>query len=242
MDSPDDSERTDVVGARLLATTTYTDVAAAPLVLVPLGSIEQHGPHLPLNTDAEIATAVANQVAVGLEERLTRDVFVAPTWSYGASGEHQSFPGTTSIGSQALAFSLIELVRSLSTWAGRVVFVNAHGGNCTGLDKAVRQLVDEGHDVAWVACATEALDAHAGITETSLMLHIAPSTVRLERAEPGNTEPLTDLLERMTVGGVEAVTANGVLGDPTGATAAEGERLLRLIVDDVTERIAAYAN
>ena len=109
-----------------LADATSPDTAGAGLVLVPVGSIEQHGPHLPLDTDTTIAVAVADRVASELSGS-----WVAPAVSYGSSGEHQSFSGTASVGTEALTHQLVELVRSLRTWASRVVIVNAHGGNVT---------------------------------------------------------------------------------------------------------------
>src|SRR5690606_25621227 len=141
-------------------------------------------------------------------------VMVAPALAYGSSGEHQDFPGTSSIGTDVLHQTVVELTRSMRTWAARVVFVNAHGGNLTALRGAVAQLAHEGHDVGWVPCTTEEVDLHAGRTETSIMLHIAPWNVWLDRAEAGNTGTLADLLPLMIEGGVKAVSANGVLGDP----------------------------
>lgn len=216
-----------------LGDTTWTEIGVRPLVLVPVGSIEQHGPHLPLDTDTAIAVAVAEAVAAALPG----EVLVAPSVSYGSSGEHQDFAGTSSIGSEALQTFVIELVRSMSTWAGRIVFVNAHGGNIAALAKATFQMIVEGHEVAWVACATEGVDLHAGITETSLMLHIRPDSVRLDRAEPGEIRPLGEILPLMMAGGVAAVSPNGVLGDPTGATADEGSRVLRAMADAVTRQV-----
>ena len=217
--------------SRSLSAVTSPDVPAASLVLVPVGSIEQHGPHLPLDTDAVIAEAVAHRVA----DRLDRtDVLVAPPVVYGASGEHQMFAGTASIGSEALSILLIELTRSMRTWASDVVFVNAHGGNTTALTRAVSLLVAEGHSVGWVPCVTEGADAHAGLAETSLMLRLRPEGVRLARAEAGNTAPVGELLPALVAGGVGAVSANGVLGDPDGASPVLGEHLLNLMTDDVT--------
>jgi mycofactocin system creatininase family protein len=217
----------------LLGDTTWTSIGRAPLVLVPVGSIEQHGPHLPLDTDTAIAVAVATAVA----DRLEGDVLVAPVVSYGSSGEHQSFAGTSSIGSDALQTFLVELVRSMSTWASRIVFVNAHGGNISALAKATFQMITEQHPVSWVPCATEDVDLHAGLTETSLMLHIRPAAVHLERAEVGETRPLSEILPLMMAGGVAAVSANGILGDPTGATAEHGAHVLDTMVDDVVVRV-----
>src|SRR5664279_4473379 len=101
----------------------------SPALIVPLGSPEQHGPHLPLDTDTRIADAVAGRVA----ERLDGDWLLAPAIGYGASGEHEGFPGTISIGTAALQLLLIEFGRSASGWASRMVFVNGHGGNVEAL-------------------------------------------------------------------------------------------------------------
>lgn len=218
-----------------LADRTWTSMPLRPLVLVPVGSTEQHGPHLPLDTDTAIATAVAYGVAA----RLGDQVVVAPAITYGSSGEHQSFAGTVSIGTETLRLVVIELVRSLSTWAGRIVFVNGHGGNVAALSKATFQMLAEQHDVSWVPCATEDFDLHAGRTETSLMLHLRPESVRLEAAAPGDVRPLAEILPLLQSGGVAAVSANGVLGDPSGADAVEGARQLESMIDDLVGRIDA---
>lgn len=220
-----------------LASATSPGLPAGPTVLVPVGSTEQHGPHLPLDTDTVIAVGVATGAARALGER-GQDVVVAPAIAYGSSGEHQDFAGTSSIGTGVLHDVVVELTRSMSTWASRVVFVNGHGGNLTALRGAVAQLVQEGHEVAWVPCATEEVDLHAGRTETSLMLHLAPGKVRLDRAEPGNTGTLEELLPLMMAGGVKAVSANGVLGDPAGASAEEGAAVLASMVADVVGFVA----
>ncbi|GAA3528423.1 mycofactocin biosynthesis peptidyl-dipeptidase MftE [Nocardioides daeguensis] len=223
-----------------LASATSPGVPAGPTVLVPVGSIEQHGPHLSLDTDTVIATAVATRAADELAAA-GAPVLVAPALAYGSSGEHQDFAGTSSIGTSVLHDVLVELTRSMRTWAARVVFVNAHGGNLAALRGAVRQLTDEGHDVGWVACATEEVDLHAGRTETSLMLHLAPWNVRLDRAERGNTGSLEELLPLMMSGGIRAVSPNGVLGDPSGASAEEGARVLAAMVADVVAATGAVA-
>lgn len=216
-----------------LADATWTTIGPRPLVLVPVGSVEQHGPHLPLDTDSAIAVAVAEAAAALLDG----EVLVAPVVSYGSSGEHQDFAGTSSIGSDVLRTVVVELVRSMSTWAGRIVLVNAHGGNVSALAKATFQMIVEEHDVAWVPCATESVDLHAGLTETSLMLHIRPSSVRLDDAEGGETRPLAEILPLMMAGGVAAVSANGVLGDPAGASAERGASVLASMADDIVARI-----
>lgn len=219
-----------------LTSATSPSLPPLPTVLVPVGSVEQHGPHLPLDTDTVIATAVATRAAEILNAR-GRAVLVAPPISYGSSGEHQAFAGTSSIGSAVLQQTIVELARSMRTWAAEVVFVNAHGGNLVPLRSAIRQLLDEGHDVAWVACAVEDVDLHAGRVETSLMLYLAPWNVRLGRAEVGNTGSLAELLPELQAHGVKAVSANGVLGDPRGASRSEGSAALTAMVGDVVRAV-----
>ncbi|UGQ12656.1 mycofactocin biosynthesis peptidyl-dipeptidase MftE [Yinghuangia sp. ASG 101] len=219
-----------------LADDAWPDVAEGGTVLVPLGSTEQHGPHLPLSTDTVIAAAVADRVAAVLPGT----VRVAPAVPYGASGEHAGFPGTVSIGHEALHTLLVEQVRSLALWAARVVFVNGHGGNTAALGGAVRQLRDEGHDTAGLACEAPGGDAHAGRTETSLMLHLAPEQVRLPRAAPGERRPIAAILPELRAHGVRFVAPNGVLGDPGGATADEGRRILGAMAADAVRRITAW--
>lgn len=215
---------------RQLAEATWPDLASRPTVVVPVGSTEQHGPHLPVATDTIIASAVANALADEL------DGYVAPAVSITASGEHQGFPGVASIGSEALRLTAIELVRSLSLWAGRVLLVNAHGGNTTVLTAATRQLAMEGHRVTLIPCQA-AGDAHAGYTETSIMLHLAPHLVRQDRLEPGNTTPLPEMLSALRSLGVRALAANGVLGDPRGANAQEGALLFDRMVRNAHDAI-----
>lgn len=221
-----------------LADAAWPDIPADALVLVPLGSAEQHGPHLPLSTDTLIARAVAREAAGLL--RGSRPVLVAPAVPYGASGEHADFPGTVSIGHEALGHLLVEAVRSLALWAARVAFVNGHGGNTTTLRTFVAPLRDEGHDVGWTGCEVVGGDAHAGRTETSLLLHLAPRHVLARRAAPGERRPLSALMPRLRTQGVRAVSPNGVLGDPTGASAAQGRSLLRELAADTAARLAAW--
>jgi len=216
-----------------LADRTWPEVDGRPLVLVPVGSIEQHGPHLPLDTDTAIAVAVSLKAA----SVIGGNVLVAPALAYGSSGEHQAFAGTSSIGTDMLQSVVTELFRSMSTWAGRIVFVNAHGGNVAALSKAVFQMIAEQHAVGWVPCATEDVDLHAGFTETSLMLHLRPESVRLDVAEAGETRPLSEIMPLLMAGGVGAVSPNGVLGDPAGASAAIGERVLSEMTADAVRRI-----
>lgn len=203
-------------------------------LLVPLGSTEQHGPHLPLDTDTRIAVAVAGRVAGELGH------LCAPSIAYGASGEHQGFPGTVSIGTAALRTVLVEYGRSAFDWAHRLVFVNGHGGNVDALREAVALLRAEGRDTGWCGCTAEGGDAHAGHTETSVLLHLWPQLVHTDRFAPGNTAPLGQLIGPLRGRGVAAVSESGVLGDPTTATAEAGEAILAAMVAGCTRRILRW--
>lgn len=221
-----------------LGDAAWPQVGRGTVLLVPVGSLEQHGPHLPFDTDTTIATAVTQGVAERLAEQGVQS-WTAPPIAIGSSGEHQSFPGTVSIGSDALHLVVVELVRSARTWAERVVLVNGHGGNAAALTSAVNQLAFERQTACWLPCRTEEFDLHAGRTETSLMLHLRPEAVRMDLAEPGDTRPLAEILPAMRAGGVAAVSANGVLGDPTGATAAQGAEALTTMVEQTTMDVMA---
>lgn len=211
----------------------------SPGLLIPVGSTEQHGPHLAVETDAVIAESAALLLATRLTDR---DCLVAPTLSYGSSGEHAGFPGTLSMGSTALRMVLVELVRSASSWASSVVFVNGHGGNAKALVSAVGQMRDEGHRVGWIPCAVPDADAHAGHVETSIMLHLAPDKVDLSLADRGNCEPIEDLMPSLRAGGVVAVSPSGVLGDPRQATASLGAELFELMVADQVQRVRTFVH
>ena len=217
---------------RPLAGSVWPEIAGSPLVVVPLGSLEQHGYHLPLGTDTAVAVAVAEAATPRLDGAL-----LAPALAYGASGEHEGFPGTVSLGTEALTALLVEYGRSACRWAGRVLIVNGHGGNLDALRSAGSLLRREGREVAWFPCGIPDGDAHAGRTETSLMLHVEPEWIRGGRAVAGETEPIATLLPRLRAQGVRAVSPTGVLGDPAGASAEEGEALLEAL----TERLLAAA-
>lgn len=209
-----------------LASAVWTEVAAGGTLVVPLGATEQHGPHLPLGTD----TLIASAVAAALVERVP-DADLAPAIAIGASGEHTGFAGTLSIGTDALYGVLLELVRhGVPAWE-RVMIVNGHGGNAAALARLAETCAYEKRPLLVHHCHVPGGDAHAGRTETSLLLHLRPELVRLERAEPGNPAPIEKLLGAMRDGGVRSVAPNGVLGDPTGASAEEGRGLFRALVD-----------
>ncbi len=207
-----------------------------PLLLVPVGSMEQHGPHLPLGTDSMVANAVTREAARRLDASGTQ-VLVAPTLGYGASGEHEGFPGTISIGHDALRLLLVEFARSACRWAEGLVFVNGHGGNVPTLVGAVRQLREEGRAVAWTACAVPGGDAHAGRTETSLLRFLAPWSVRTDLMVAGAVQPVTELMATLRADGVRAVSPTGVLGDATTSSVEEGKEVFAGLVDRVVDEL-----
>lgn len=192
----------------------------ATLLAVPLGATEQHGPHLPLGTDTTIAAALCDRLAEEVD-----DVLVAPAVPYGSSGEHAGFPGTLSLGQHALELLLIELVRSADHFTG-VVLVNAHGGNHAPLHRAMRLLRSEGRRVLAWSPSGRADDSHAGHAETSTMLYLTPDDVDMAHVERGTTTPLPELIEPLRTSGVRAVSTNGILGDPTQASATAGQHVL----------------
>jgi mycofactocin system creatininase family protein len=204
------------------------------LLAVPVGSTEQHGPHLPLSQDTDLAVALCGRLA-----GLRPDVVVAPPLAYGASGEHEGFAGTLSIGCEALELVVVELCRSATATFEAVVLVSTHGGNAGPVGRARRRLEGEGRRVLVWSPRWEG-DAHAGRVETSLALALHPELVDLDRAEAGDRRPLAELLPLLRERSVRAVSPNGVLGDPAGASAAEGRRLLEDLAGDLAATVASW--
>jgi creatinine amidohydrolase len=235
---------------------TEADHAGHPplIVLIPVGSTEQHGPPLPLATDTIIAEELAGRASMR-----TDGLVVGPTISVSASGEHAGFAGTLSIGSTVMTDVVVELGRS-ADWAAGVVFVNGHGGNHPAVTDALEVLSTEGRSALawWPAWPRRGdggpPDLHAGRIETSLMLAIDPGLVRLERAVAGPTErgptetgggdsdPIDEqlLMQRLRAEGVLAISATGVLGDPAGASGQEGQRFIERFVDDLVHAIERW--
>ncbi len=220
----------------LLADPVAEDGTRTPLVLVPVGSTEQHGPHLPMSTDTMIAEEIVARAI-----HLTDGLMVGPTLAVTASGEHAGFPGTLSIGTAVMHDVIVELGRS-ADWAAGMVFVNGHGGNSSALASAVDTLHHEGrHVLSWSPKWPQRADGgpkdlHAGRIETSLMLAIDPGLVRLELAAPGVDADI-DELRRV---GVRPVSPTGVLGDPTGASGSEGDQFITTFVNDLVHAIEAW--
>ncbi|MFV0315437.1 MAG: mycofactocin biosynthesis peptidyl-dipeptidase MftE, partial [Microthrixaceae bacterium] len=207
------------------------------LLVVPVGSCEQHGPHLPLDTDTRIACALADALAAGRQ-----DAAVAPAITIGASGEHAGFAGTLSIGTAVLTEVLVELARSALPPPGvapgpfgAVLFVNGHGGNVEALAAAAALLLSESRNVATWHPRVPDGDPHAGHTETSLMLHLHPDEVAMDLAEPGSTARFPEILDDLHSGGLAGVSPNGVLGDPRTANGAHGAEIFEALLSDLVE-------
>ncbi len=217
-----------------LAGMRWPEVEASPrrLLVVPVGSLEQHGPHLPLDTDTRIAVAVARRACAG-----RAGVALGPAFGVGASGEHAAFPGTLSIGAEALTACLIELGRHASLHWPAVLLANGHGGNVVAVRSAVERLRYEDRACAAWHAGLPGADAHAGRSETSIMLALDPGAVRLDAATRGDTRPVAEILPLLREQGVRAVSANGVLGDPAGASAAEGQQLLARLADGLSSAV-----
>ncbi|WP_116199922.1 mycofactocin biosynthesis peptidyl-dipeptidase MftE [Amycolatopsis circi] len=210
--------------------------ASGAILAVPLGATEQHGPHLPLSTDTDIATALCDRLAA---ER--PDVLVAPAVPYGSSGEHAGFAGTLSIGQAATELLLVELGRSACETFRRLLFVSAHGGNAASVTRAVATLRTESRDVSMFEPRWQG-DPHAGRPETALQLALRPEAVQMEKAVPGDERPLGELLPALRKGGVRAVTETGILGDPTGATADEGRDLLDVLTAQLRTHVRDWTS
>jgi creatinine amidohydrolase len=206
-------------------------------VVIAFGATEQHGPHMPLATDALLGDHLAWRVA----ERL--DAFVAPTVRVGCSEHHLEFPGTLSISEDTFYGVVADLVRSLARGGfRRVVLLPTHGGNFAPLATAVEKLgsVDgiEVHALtnlqALFALARVGVSEHgvpvgegglhAGEWETSMLMAIHPELVHLERGEAGYTGDLQEAIGKIFTGGVDALSTNGVIGDPAQASAEHGTR------------------
>lgn len=219
--------------------------------VVAVGSIEQHGPHLPLNMDTLDGDELSRRIAAGLG-----DALAAPTIRPGCSGHHMNFPGTITVPPETLMDVIRSYCRSLDDHGFEyIVLVPTHGGNfgpvrtvapdvARELDAAVIPLADLDEHVRLLnEGLTEAgIDydqdvVHAGAAETSVVLAIDEGLVRTAAAEPGVEGDLSTA--RLLSEGFDSITETGVLGDPTVATAEAGERIIETVVEAYVEQIEA---
>jgi len=211
--------------------------AGRDTVVMAFGATEQHGPHMPLATDALIGDHLARLVADEL------DAFVAPTVRVGCSEHHLEFPGTLSVSAETFHDVVADLVRSLARGGfRRVVLLPTHGGNFGPLAEAiqklgpiegleVRALTDLGALMAIAQMGAEEFGVplnegglHAGEWETSMLEAIHPDLVHPERGQPGYTGDMEAAIGAIFTEGVHRLSPNGVLGDPSQATPEHGQR------------------
>ena len=203
-----------------------------PTVIIPVGSIEQHGPHLPISTDSDIVTEIASRLAKKC------GFIVFPTISYGVSLEHEPL-FNLSLKENNLRKILDDIITSLGkNHITKIIILNGHHGNLHVLDY-IQQLDCVSTFSYWHFMKHE-FD-HAGFVETSLMLAIS-NKVKMKKAKKGLiTKGLSkDEVKRIgelstRPGGFPKVTKNGVWGDPTGATKKDGQRFLGEIVRNLAK-------
>ena len=230
------------------------------ILVLPIGAVEQHGPHLPFVTDLEIAARCADAVVERAGDEL--DLWLLEPLAYTKSNEHAGTPGTVWLGPETLLRVLDDIGRSLAaTPARKLAMLNGHGGNSSLLNVACRELrlhhrletfllhpslpPDQGgtsEDIPSAGLVSElGMGIHAGRAETSLMLHLRPDLVRLDLAHRNVPEHLAANAQ-VRFGG--AVTfgwlasdfgPEGTIGDPTGADGATGAALFELSVDQLIQ-------
>ena len=206
--------------------------------VVCAASSEQHGPHLPEATDALLGEALAE----GLARRLG-DALVAPVIRPGCSEHHMAFAGSLTIPPSLLMEMLDAYVESLRRHGfQRFVVMSSHGGNFPVLAEWERtrrpadavvisdfKVFDAGFEALRRFGREDRGGPHAEVLETSMMLHLHPELVHMERAEAGFTGEMK--LEEVLEKGMRALSPNGVLGDPVGASAEMGAAVLDALVE-----------
>jgi creatinine amidohydrolase/Fe(II)-dependent formamide hydrolase-like protein len=215
------------------------------VALLPVGSVEQHGPHLPLDTDAFDADYLARRVA---EASSDPKPLVLPAMSYGVSYHHADFVGTVSISNDTLAKMIYEIGMSVSrNGIRKLVIINGHGGNSPALNYAAQMInrdarifvcVDTGEtsDVDIYKIVETPNDVHAGEIETSTGLAARPELVQMDQAKKHIPKFSSGYLDFTSKRGVlwyaytRKISTSGVMGDPTKASAAKGEKIWEIMI------------
>ena len=231
-------------------------IGPSTTLLLPIGAVEQHGPHLPLAVDHVIAHESATAVVETCGEEL--DIWQLPTLSVSKSNEHAWSAGTLWYSAETMMSILRDLGRGIaSTGAERLVLLNGHGGNTTLLNTALRELrlehglktflVHPSLPPAYGGSSTAdelGMGIHGGLNETSVFMHLRPDLVDLSRAERKVPEALADN-EYVKFGGSvmfgwlsNDFDADGYIGDPTGATAELGKELFEANIGHLAAQMA----
>ncbi|MCG6115920.1 MAG: creatininase family protein [Mesorhizobium sp.] len=218
----------------------------ATVALLPVGAIEQHGPHLPLNTDAVLAEGMALEAARRVNDAT---VLVLPTIAIAKSDEHLGFPGVLTLDGPTLQAVLVQIGRSVArTGVRRLVLLNAHGGNVPVLQLVIRQLRIEEEmfcvSAGWMSMGypsgivseNEMRDGiHGGLVETAAMLHFRPELVKMARAKNfvpasravAEANSVLRLLGPVSAGWTMAdLNAEGAAGNAAAATPEIGKALV----------------
>lgn len=217
------------------------------VVLLPTGSFEQHGPHLPLLTDTLLAEAVAQEA----ERQCPEDCILLPALWLGASGHHLPFPGTLSHRFEGYVSAIQQVIRCLAKEGFHRIFVlNGHGGNQEPNGTALREMKEElphltlCHSGYYAFVEREASEllrgplkrmSHACEAETSLMMHLHPDLVRKDRIADDGLQPDPAILG--LVSSWDQVSGEGVLGFPSYADAETGRKLFEAAVAGVSAQI-----
>jgi len=215
-----------------------SDFDSPHVAVVPLGSWEQHGPHLPLNTDTIIAETLCERA---LDTISDKRILRLPSVNYSASDEHRGFAGTSSIGSDTAERTFTLIARSLSENSVHlcgVIFVNGHGGNVPSMQSSSSALMHHGvPHLFWSPSLDNNGDLHAGLVETSVMLAINSVHVRSDRLTAGVVGDARSLISEMREHGVHHVSPNGVIGDASSADATYGNDVLARWTTDLVHTI-----